>query len=287
MWRNADVLDFVGWLRDVQRRAARERAGRLLRPRPLQPARVDGGGAAPTSTRSIPTRPPRARARYALLRPLRRRDAGATATRPRSASDQSVRARGRSRSWSTCSSRRAEYVARDGRVAPRRVLLRRAERAAGAATPRSTTARCSAGRSILEPARPPHGRDARRARSRTSVTGRSARAIVVWAHNSHLGDARATEMGERGELNVGQLVRADARRATRRWSASPPTRAPSPRRRTGTGRPSASASGRRCRAATRRSSTTPASRGSCCDLRGDSDTRGRPRRSRGSSGRSA
>jgi erythromycin esterase-like protein len=30
---------------------------------------------------------------------------------------------------------------------------------------------------------------------------------VVWAHNSHLGDARATEMGERGELNVGQLVR--------------------------------------------------------------------------------
>lgn len=31
--------------------------------------------------------------------------------------------------------------------------------------------------------------------------------IVVWAHNSHLGDARATEMGERGELNVGQLVR--------------------------------------------------------------------------------
>ena len=31
--------------------------------------------------------------------------------------------------------------------------------------------------------------------------------VVVWAHNSHLGDARATEMSERGELNVGQLVR--------------------------------------------------------------------------------
>lgn len=31
--------------------------------------------------------------------------------------------------------------------------------------------------------------------------------IVVWAHNSHLGDARATEMGQRGELNVGQLMR--------------------------------------------------------------------------------
>ncbi len=31
--------------------------------------------------------------------------------------------------------------------------------------------------------------------------------IVIWAHNSHLGDARATEMGKAGEWNVGQLVR--------------------------------------------------------------------------------
>ena len=31
--------------------------------------------------------------------------------------------------------------------------------------------------------------------------------IVVWAHNSHIGDARATQMGQRGELNIGQLVR--------------------------------------------------------------------------------
>ena len=30
---------------------------------------------------------------------------------------------------------------------------------------------------------------------------------VVWAHNSHLGDAAATEMGARGEHNVGQLCR--------------------------------------------------------------------------------
>ncbi|HHP7243413.1 MAG TPA: erythromycin esterase family protein [Elainellaceae cyanobacterium] len=31
--------------------------------------------------------------------------------------------------------------------------------------------------------------------------------VVLWAHNSHLGDARATDMGSQGELNVGQLVR--------------------------------------------------------------------------------
>ncbi len=31
--------------------------------------------------------------------------------------------------------------------------------------------------------------------------------IIVWEHNSHVGDARSTEMGQRGELNVGQLAR--------------------------------------------------------------------------------
>jgi erythromycin esterase-like protein len=31
--------------------------------------------------------------------------------------------------------------------------------------------------------------------------------IVVWAHNSHLGDARTTDVAARGEVNVGQLVR--------------------------------------------------------------------------------
>src|SRR5690606_17957192 len=31
--------------------------------------------------------------------------------------------------------------------------------------------------------------------------------MVVWEHNSHIGDARATYMGEIGEWNVGQLVR--------------------------------------------------------------------------------
>ena len=41
--------------------------------------------------------------------------------------------------------------------------------------------------------------------------GRRAK-VVVWAHNSHVGDARATELGAGGELNVGQLVRT-------RWPA--------------------------------------------------------------------
>jgi erythromycin esterase-like protein len=39
-----------------------------------------------------------------------------------------------------------------------------------------------------------------------STADRSAK-VVVWEHNSHIGDARATQMGDAGELNVGQLVR--------------------------------------------------------------------------------
>jgi erythromycin esterase-like protein/predicted phosphoribosyltransferase len=42
----------------------------------------------------------------------------------------------------------------------------------------------------------------------THLDRQSGRAkIVLWAHNSHLGDARATDMTRRGEINVGQLVR--------------------------------------------------------------------------------
>jgi erythromycin esterase-like protein len=36
--------------------------------------------------------------------------------------------------------------------------------------------------------------------------GRPAR-LIVWAHNSHVGNAEATDMGRRGEFNIGQLIR--------------------------------------------------------------------------------
>jgi len=39
--------------------------------------------------------------------------------------------------------------------------------------------------------------------------GRAGR-VVVWAHNSHVGDARATETHTHGEWNLGQLVRQEA-----------------------------------------------------------------------------
>jgi erythromycin esterase-like protein len=39
--------------------------------------------------------------------------------------------------------------------------------------------------------------------------------VVVWAHNSHVGDARATEVGGDGQLTLGQLVRERYGQASR------------------------------------------------------------------------
>jgi protein-L-isoaspartate(D-aspartate) O-methyltransferase len=39
------------------------------------------------------------------------------------------------------------------------------------------------------------------------MLGRGDGRIVVWAHNSHVGDAGYTELGVRGEINLGNLVR--------------------------------------------------------------------------------
>lgn len=43
--------------------------------------------------------------------------------------------------------------------------------------------------------------------SSSSSGGPPQAKAVVWAHNSHLGDARYTEVNRQGELNLGQLVR--------------------------------------------------------------------------------
>ncbi len=41
--------------------------------------------------------------------------------------------------------------------------------------------------------------------------------LVVWGHNRHVGDARATAMGEAGEISLGQMMR-QRHRARPRWS---------------------------------------------------------------------
>ena len=139
-----------------------------------------------------------------------------------------------------------------------RALLRRAERRAWSTTPRSTTARCSATAVVLEPARPPHGRHARRAASRTS-TRTAARRGSSSGRTTRTSATRARpRWAARGELNVGQLVRERHGRRRRAGRLHHLRRHGHRRLRLGRRRPSASASARRCPAATRRCSTTPA-----------------------------
>jgi erythromycin esterase-like protein len=88
--------------------------------------------------------------------------------------------------------------------------------------------------------------------------------IALWAHNSHLGDASATEMGDGGEWNVGQLVRKRYGRAAVLVGFSTHHGWVTASSDCGTSRPNANASARACRAVGRTCFTGPRTRVSCC-----------------------
>ncbi len=76
MWRNTDVVEFVEWLRAHNDTLAAGRPkGRLLRPRSLQPARLDESGAA-LSREGRPGGGEAGARALRLLRPFRRGCAG-------------------------------------------------------------------------------------------------------------------------------------------------------------------------------------------------------------------
>ena len=83
--------------------------------------------------------------------------------------------------------------------------------------------------------------------------------IVVWAHNSHVGDARATEVSADGQLTIGQLAREHYGQDCRLigFSTHP---ARSPRQPTGVGLPNTRWYGRHSPAASRNCYTRPANR---------------------------
>ena len=238
MWRNADVLDFVGWLRDAQRRARAERSARSASTVSTSTActRRSRPSLALPRRASIPTRPRRARARYALLRPLRRGRRRPTATRPRSASRSRCERGVVAPAASSCSA-----------SAPATTL--RARRPASPRTSSSSPSRTRASSQnaeeyyrtmfrgrvvVLEPARPPHGRHARRARSRTSTARRRpAEGRRLGAQLAPRRRARDRD-GPSAASSTSASSCASATRATcvlHRLHA--PTPARSPRRRTG------------------------------------------------------
>ena len=176
-------------------------ARRLLRPRPLQPARLDRAPCSTISTRSIPKPAKVARERYGCLTPWQKEPAD---LRPRRAERRAI---------ADCEQRGGRTAARPAATSGSTMPRSDGERFLDAAQNARLVA-CGRAllphhvlrrRRVLEPARHAHVRNARRTCSRRAGRRRKA---VVWAHNSHIGDARHTEMGRvRDELNIGQLCR--------------------------------------------------------------------------------
>ena len=258
MWRNAEVLDFVGWLRAHNDDLSSRRAGRLLWPRPVQPRALDRGGDR-VSRRGSTRRPRRARA---------------SATR---ASSRSARAQAYGHAVAPGVSEPCERA-----VLEQLIELRRGRRLPAPGRDRSR------GRAVLRRAeRPARGRRREYYRSMFAAPAaswnlrdqhmaetlerliehldrRTVRSrVVVWAHNSHVGDARRTEMSQRGELNLGQLMRRAIRGRCVPGRPHYLHRHGQRGLRAGMRRRSANACARRSPAATSRSSTRPRSRTSC------------------------
>jgi erythromycin esterase-like protein len=203
MWRNAEVLDFVGWLRTYNdARAERARVGfygldlySLFTSMTVVLDYLD---------KLDPEAARHARFRYACFDQVGEdpQAYGWAASMDLSAScedevvSQLVELRRRA----------SEYVRRDGRLAADEYFAaeQNARLVANAERYYRTMFR---GRVSSWNLRDRHMADTLSALAQHFEAQGTPVRVVLWAHNSHLGDARATEMGWGGELNVGQLVR--------------------------------------------------------------------------------
>jgi erythromycin esterase-like protein len=217
MWRNADVLDFVGWLRAYNDALAQGKGATPPLPTQWQGTTQVGFYGLDlyslnTSIAAVlgyldkidPEAAQRARYRYGCFEHF----------------GEDTQAYGYAASFGVSASceqevvsqlvelqrRAAEYAGRDGRVASDEFFY--AEQNARLVKNAEEYYRSMfRGRASSWNLRDCHMAETLDALT-TYLSRQDQRAkIVVWAHNSHLGDARATQMGDTGELNIGQLVR--------------------------------------------------------------------------------
>jgi erythromycin esterase-like protein/pyrimidine operon attenuation protein/uracil phosphoribosyltransferase len=203
MWRNADVLDFVGWLRaHNERQPAAKRAG--FYGLDLYSLRASMQAVLGYLDKVDPDAASRARRRYGCFDQFgeEMQEYGYAASHgfhpscEREVLTQLVELH----------RQRAEYARRDGRVAADDFFD--AEQNARLVKNAEEYYRTMfLGRAESWNLRDRHMVDTLQELLRFLDGLRPGARVVVWAHNSHLGDARATEMSVRGELNVGQLVR--------------------------------------------------------------------------------
>ena len=203
MWRNADVVDFVSWLRaENDRRAAGERVG--FYGLDLYSLHASMTAVIAFLDKVDPAAAARARDRYACFdRFGEEMDQYATATGmgwepgcEREVMRQLVDLRKRA----------GEYARRDGRLAADDVFFAE-QNARLVASAEEYYRTVFAGRVESWNLRDRHMAETlEELRQYLEQSHRPPR-VVVWAHNSHVGDARATEMARQGELNIGQLAR--------------------------------------------------------------------------------
>jgi len=203
MWRNADVLDFVGWLRthnDAQ--PVDKRTG--FYGLDLYSLRASMEAVLSYLDKVDPEAAGRARRRYGCFDQFGNEmqeygyaaSAGLHPSCEREVITQLVELH----------RQRADYASRDGRVAADEYFFaeQNARLVKNAEEYYRTMFR---GREASWNLRDRHMASTLQELLRFLDRSRTGSRVVVWAHNSHLGDARATEMGQRGELNVGQLAR--------------------------------------------------------------------------------
>ena len=204
MWRNADVLDMVGWLR-----AHNDRLPRGARRVGFYGLDLYSLGASMEAVigyldEQDPDAAARARSRYECLQPYRAESSeygravllGVGEPCRRRVVEQLVELRRRA----------GDYLRRDGLLAEDEYFFAEQNAAvvANAEEYYRTMFGDQAGSWNLHDRHMADTLDQLLAHlDRHGGTTR----IVVWEHNSHIGNARATEMGTRGELNIGQLMR--------------------------------------------------------------------------------
>jgi len=204
MWRNREVLDFIGWLRaDNAGRGQQARAG--FYGLDLYSLYRSADAVIRYLEQVDPEEAELARARYAALDHVRE---------PQVYGYQAAfgqRPAGRDAAIAQLLQLRHDaqaYLERNGLTASDAHFF--AERNAAVVVNAETYYRAMFGRRVNTwNLRDAHMRDTLLAladyRFRRGGTGK----VVVWAHNSHLGDARATESHLRGEWNLGQLMRQE------------------------------------------------------------------------------
>ncbi len=204
MWRNAEVLDFVGWLRAHNESLPSDQAGVGFYGLDLYSLNASMEAVVAYLDEVDPGAAARARERYECLHPFAQDSSGygqavlLGASEPcrRRVLEQLVELRRHA----------GDYLRTDGLPAEDSYFL--AEQNATVVADAEEYYRTMFG----GPAPSWNLRDRHMADTLDRLQVHLARhggegRIVVWEHNSHVGDARSTEMTQRGELNLGQLVR--------------------------------------------------------------------------------